>query len=214
MTGFRILLIGICIYGISLNLLAWQGNALGVLAYYTLQSNLVVAIFFIAWLFYNSLTRDKKPSAKYYLIRGAVTACITLTFIVFHFALRPTLFTGDYIQTYGSSVASLLLHYVVPLMVIADWLLFDQKGRFSKFDPLKWLFIPLAYLIFALVGAGFGIFNASSSRYPYFFIDIDKYGIGQVALNILVIAIGYAILCYLIYGIDKLLARKKKLKAR
>lgn len=41
-------------------------------------------------------------------------------------------------------------------MVIGDWLLFDKKGLMKKKDPLLWLAIPYAYLVFALFWGRFG----------------------------------------------------------
>jgi hypothetical protein len=120
-------------------------------------------------------------------------------------------------SAYGDSAANVLAHYVVPIMVIADWLLFDQKGVMKKLDPVKWLVIPLAYLIFSLVRAQFGTFPGTKSRYPYFFLDIDKYGVGRVAVNVLLVGAGYAILGYVIYfidlGLSKVLVKKRRGRA-
>jgi hypothetical protein len=92
-------------------------------------------------------------------------------------------------------------------MTLADWLLFDKKGRLKKLDPVKWLLIPLAYFAFAMVRAQFSTF-AADNRYPYFFIDIDKYGVGQVALNVLVVGAGFAVLGYVIYFVDLIMSKK------
>jgi hypothetical protein len=128
--------------------------------------------------------------------------CITLTLLIFHFLLRPTLFSMSDGASYVSSPANIIVHYVVPLMVLTDWLLFDRKGMFKKTDPLVWTIIPWAYFAFSLVRAQFAAFSNSDSRYPYFFIDIDKYGVGQVALNVLLIAVSYVTLGYILYLID------------
>jgi hypothetical protein len=200
-TIYRLILIILGVYGLYLNFTGGRIDAVSLLSFYTIQSNIVVLIFF-AWLVVRSWRRrdDQTPSLWYYTVKGGVTVCIALTFIVFHFVLRPTLFAmGGYV----SSGANILVHYVVPLMTIGDWLLFDRKGGFRRLDPLKWLVIPLAYFIFALVRAPFGSLAGMNSRYPYFFIDIDKYGVGQVALNVALFAVGFAALGYLLYLIDR-----------
>jgi hypothetical protein len=186
-----------------LNVSTLGGGAavLNTLSYYTLQSNIVVLVFFVAWLIYSYLRRDRAPSARYYTIKGGVIVCIALTLLVFHFMLRPTMFAMGGGDSYLVSPANLIVHYVVPLMTLADWLLFDKKGQFRRLDPIKWLLIPLAYLIFALVRAQFATFG-SGSRYPYFFMDIDKYGVGQVAINCLFITFGLLVLGYVIYLVD------------
>jgi hypothetical protein len=196
-TAFRIILVAACLAGIIMNVSMFNGA--NVLLYYTLQSNIVVLLYFAFLLI--SPQRNGSPA-----IKGAVMAGITLTFLVYHFVLQPTMFqmsAGGYVL----SPANALAHYVVPLMTIADWLLFDEKGQFKKTDPLKWTALPLAYFAFALIRAQFGSFPGQESRFPYFFIDIDKYGWGQVALNVLFISIGYVLMDYLIYTIDWFLAR-------
>jgi hypothetical protein len=101
-------------------------------------------------------------------------------------------------------------------MTLLDWLLFDKKGQFRRLDPVKWLLIPLAYLIFALVRAQFATFANTGSHYPYFFIDIDQYGVGQVALNCFLIGLGLLALGYVIYlvdlGLSKIPLAKKRAK--
>jgi hypothetical protein len=212
-TGWRLLLIGVCLWGILLNVLA-STDWLSILSYYTIQSNLIVLVFFIIFLIYSLRLKKKAPSARYYTIKGAVTMCITLTLLIFHFLLRPTLFSMSDGASYVNSPMNIIVHYVVPLMVLADWLLFDRKGAFKKTDPLVWTIIPWAYFAFSLIRAQFAVFTNTGSRYPYFFIDIDKYGIGQVALNVLVIAVGYVALGYILYlidlGLSKIPRRKKK----
>jgi hypothetical protein len=205
-TSWRLLLIGVCLWGILLNVLP-STDWFNILSYYTLQSNIIVLVFFIAFLIYSLRLGGKAPSARYYTVKGAVTMCITLTLLIFHFLLRPTLFSMSDGASYVNSPMNIIVHYVVPLMVLIDWLLFDRKGHFRKTDPLIWTIIPWAYFAFSLIRAQFAVFTNTGSRYPYFFIDIDKYGVGQVALNVLIIAVGYVALGYLFYGIDLGLAR-------
>ncbi|MDR0416838.1 MAG: Pr6Pr family membrane protein [Propionibacteriaceae bacterium] len=197
---YRGLLVAVCLTGLILNFTTWGPGAAGLLSYYTIQSNIVVLVFF-AYL----LCRWRRPEAAASpTLKGAVTVCITLTFLVYHFVLRPMLFSMG-AETYVPSPANALVHYAVPLMVIADWLLFDDKGEMKKLDPVKWLAIPLAYLLFALARAPFGLYPGTSRRYPYFFIDIDEYGGAQVALNCVVFGVGYALLGYLVFGVDRLI---------
>jgi hypothetical protein len=184
------------------------------LSFYTVQSNIIVLLFFVGLVIYSLTHRNKPLPQTYHTIKGAVVACITLTLLIFHFVLRPTLFAMTNGAEYATSPSNMLVHYAVPLMTLADWLLFDRKGAFRKFDPLIWTVIPWAYLGFSLIRAQLATFASSGSRYPYFFIDLDKYGIGQVALNILFIAVGYVALGYAIYLLDLGLSKLAKPKRR
>lgn len=208
-TIFRLFLVGLCAWGIWLNLTAWDGNWLELLSFYTLQSNILVLVFFI-YLLIRPLWTKQPPNST---VKGAVTVAISLTLLVYHFVLRPTMFSMAE-STYGDSPANILAHYVTPLMVIADWLLFDRKGMMTKFDPFKWLLVPLAYLVFAIIRAQLATFSITDSRWPYFFMDFDKYGIMQVVLNCSLVTVGYLALGYLVDAADYLMAKLGRLSPK
>lgn len=120
----------------------------------------------------------------------------------------------------SAASASLLgLHVVVPLMAIADWLMFDAPGGLRWRDPWLWLAAPLGYLaefviVLALggsLGAGAGAMGAvpdtegsvggggtggsvQASRAPYPFLDVDSLGVGTVALNVAALAAAAVVL--------------------
>ncbi|MDR1387960.1 MAG: Pr6Pr family membrane protein [Propionibacteriaceae bacterium] len=213
---YRVVLVAVCLTGLIMNFwTARFSSPLRLLAYYTIQSNVLVLILFLGLLVAQFVQRDGRGGDDVPSLKGAVTLAITITFLVFHFLLRPVLFsmTQDPSPTqyesdmgsYGLSWANLLVHYVTPLMALGDWLLFSPKGVWSRLAPLKWLIVPLAYFGFALVGAQLSFFSGPS-RYPYFFIDFDLYG-NQVWLHVLLIAIGFAALGYLMWLIDRGLAK-------
>ncbi len=105
------------------------------------------------------------------------------------------------------TLSDVLVHYITPLMALADWLLFDPKGRYRWFHPFAWLSLPLAYQLFAVIRAPFITApTPSGSRYPYLFIDIDALGWG-VVLWPLGMAAGLVALGYALYGINHLLGR-------
>ncbi len=202
---YKLILIFLAGWGLSLQLGLDQGQLhLSSLIYYTLQSNLLCFIFLIVTVIH--LCRhlhDGKHSFSYApRFKGALVVCIMITFLIYHFLLRPSFFSMDD----GSrifSISNLLLHYIVPLMFFGDWLLFDRKGRIRKTDPFLWLFIPLAYFIFAVIRAQIGGgMPYGTNRYPYFFIDIDALGVGQVLLNVLAVGISVLILGYILYALD------------
>jgi hypothetical protein len=205
---YRAILVAACLCGLTMTFgMSRSGGVWDMLSYYTVQSNIIVLLFFVGLVIYNLKHRGEELPPNYYTIKGAVITCITLTLLIFHFVLRPMLFSMAADAEYATSLPNVLVHYVVPLMTIVDWLLFDRKGAFRKLDPLFWTIIPWAYLGFSLIRAQFATFAATGSRYPYFFIDIDKYGVGGVAINVLCIAVGYVALGYVIYFVDRGLAK-------
>jgi hypothetical protein len=195
-TVYRMILVAACIAGIIMNIAVF--NRANVLLYYTLQSNIVMLLFSAFLLI--SPRRKVLPA-----IKGMIIAGIIMTFLEYHFILRPMMFQMG--AAYTLSPANTLAHYVMQLMTIADWLLFDEKGQFKKTDPLKWTALPLAYFAFALIRAQFGSFPGQEGRFPYFFIDIDKYGWGQVSFNVLLISVGFVLMGYCIISVDWVLER-------
>lgn len=99
---------------------------------------------------------------------------------------------------------NLLLHYVVPLGMLALWLTIVPKGRLRFASVLPWLVMPLVYFGYVLLR------GALTGRYPYFFLNVDRYGYGQVlqtaawfTLAFLALGTGFVIL-------DRLLGRRRR----
>ena len=169
-------------------------------SYFTIQSNVMCLIL----LFWNL---RKEPPA---LFRGLATVCITLTFLVYNFLLRPGSLT---IYNLGNikNMATTFAHYLVPACVWADYLFFSQKGLMRLSYPLKWLCYPLLYLAYILLvykpSGGTFIVDGKICSVPYFFLDAEVMGAGGVAVWCIVLAAGFLALSYLFLLLDKLLSR-------
>ena len=139
-------------------------------------------------------------------VKGAITLAITITFLIYHFLLSSSDFAMS--EPYkGYFISSILLHYIIPIMVIIDFIIFDKKGVYTKKDPFIWLLIPSVYFIFSIIRASIGDPFSDGSRYPYFFIDIDKYSSETILINLILLAIGFLIIGYSIYFIDNKFSR-------
>jgi hypothetical protein len=153
------------------------------------------------------MKKDGPRGASAYMPRfkGAVTIAITVTLLVYQFMLADTPFS----MTEGN-LGNFLVHMLTPVLVILDWLLFDEKGRYDVFDPLRWTIIPLCYFVYALIAAPLGVTYFGGRRYPYFFVDVDAIGAGGVALYVVAIAAFFVILGYIVLGLDKLMGRSSR----
>ncbi len=69
------------------------------------------------------------------------------------------------------------------------------------------LFTPLL-VIFDYINFGGNFLGGS--KYPYFFLDIEKYGISGVIGNLTFVYILFLLYGYLVYFIDKKLGKKNK----
>ncbi|NLZ46682.1 MAG: Pr6Pr family membrane protein [Clostridiales bacterium] len=206
---YRAIFIILCGYGLYLNSGIPTGNFSPVtFLYYTILSNIMCFVFIGICLIKN-ITQFKNwnkdddhcitPKAK-----GGVTVGITITFLIYHFMLVPQAFSmGDGFNLW--TLPNLLVHYIVPIMVIADWLLFDKKCNYRPYQPITWLLIPFVYFVFAMVRGFFGGAIFWESKYPYFFLDADKIGYLGVFKYFFVLAILITVLGYIFYGIDRLL---------
>ena len=170
-----------------------------VLNYFTLMSNVLCAVYFLCAAV--QLLRGRPAFWK--RAKGAMLLCILVTGLVYHFMLH-----GRFEMQGTLFWSNTLLHYVVPVMSLLDWLLFDEKGAYSWRDPFLWLLAPTGYFIYVVVRVHFGaILGPYGSPYPYFFMDAGTLGWGLVlAINLGLLA-GFLLLGLLLTAVDKALAR-------
>lgn len=159
------------------------------LRFYTYLSNVLVIGFYTFLVLRNAtLTSTLKK------IKTGITLAITLTFLVYNILLLPKT-TPEQFWHYRNFT----LHYLVPILTIVDWIIFDKKTNYSLIEPIKWTVFPIIYCIFALItGAIFKIPipNEKESPYPYFFLNGEKIGWHLVLLYIVLISLLYIVLGY------------------
>jgi hypothetical protein len=69
-------------------------------------------------------------------------------------------------------------HIAIPVLTAVWWAVWAAKPLALKSLPF-WLLWPFGYCLYALIRGVIG------GQYPYFFLDIDQFGLAQVALNII-----------------------------
>jgi hypothetical protein len=173
----------------------------GLLPYFTIQSNIGYGVF-AAWAAVLAWRGHLGSPAG---LKGAVTLYIVITGLVYHLVLAnpasPFAVTGVH-RTFAEAAGNQLLHTVVPLMAVLDWLVFDARGRFRWAYALYWLAFPLGYLAFALVR------GMIVGRYPYSFIDVNDLGYRGVTVSAVVFAVAFWLLGLLLVTADRLPARQ------
>ena len=140
---------------------------------------------------------------------------ILLTFLVFNILLagEPTRNPA-----LNFKINSVLLHIVLPIMYIADWILFYEHKNVKWNWPIISAIFPLAYAIFIFLHAWAYKFDATipnytktgSFIYPYFFLNLEKLGIAGVLKWVAILAVGFIVFGYIFYGIAKLLQKHEK----
>ena len=140
---------------------------------------------------------------------------MVLTFIVFN-ALLANDPNRDPALNYA--VECILCHIVLPVMYVADWVIFYPHGNVTWKLPLLSALFPLSYLGYVFAHAALWGFDNSVMNYagtdpiiyPYFFLNPDRVGAGGIALWSAALLAAFVAGGYLFMLIDRLLAPKSK----
>lgn len=202
---FKLLIVFIASYGILLNSGYPNSFEPQMFLYYTILSNLICLIYFVVVLcqmIHGIISSNE--FIENMRVKGAVIMVITVTMTIYWLVLVP----AGFVMGEGSTMwANLIVHLIVPLLVIFDWLLFNRKGGISKNDPVYWIIIPLCYYLFTVMGYFLNVTYVDGSHYPYFFIDSELLGWGTVGLNVFFLVIVFLVIGYLVYFTDNMLKR-------
>lgn len=172
--------------------------------YFTNLSNLLCFVYFTV-LIIMTLLKKVKRNDTYYIIKGMVTMAITITMFIYNILLSSNgmgVFKGHELECN-------LVHLVVPLMVILDYIIFGEKGNLKKEYPVIWSLVLILYIIFVLIYALLGGTFLNGLPYPYFFMDINKFGTIGVVFNLLIVYIFFVGFGTLVQKIDNWLGKNK-----
>ncbi|WP_440896972.1 Pr6Pr family membrane protein [Amphibacillus sp. Q70] len=169
---------------------------------FTIHSNIIVTIIFIISASAHVL---KKPeSYKLDLCKIAALIYMIVVLSIYHFILSSG---GEYSGT--RIITNFTLHYLTPILVGLNWLIFEEKKRYRYKSILFWLLFPVLYGVISLLR---GLYDGF---YPYFFLnpnDNFPAGIGSYA-NVAFVIVGltfvYCLLGTLLILINRVLLRWK-----
>jgi hypothetical protein len=147
-------------------------------AYFTIQSNLIVVALY-AWLVANG---DRPRSRTLESFRGAAASYMTVVFFVVIFLLSSV--------DVGLRLAwvDVVLHKVVPIVVVLDWIVDPPGVRLGVRDAIAWIVYPLVWAGVTLVR------GAIDGWYPYPFLDPANGGYGSVAVMVVAITAGFLVI--------------------
>jgi hypothetical protein len=154
-------------------------------SYFTIESNVLAVVMLLV-----GGLRDPR-SDRWAYVRGAVTLYTTITGIVY-----AALLADDEVGLISPWVND-VLHQVMPLLVLADWVFRPPWPRVSYRAALAWLAFPLAYVAYSLIR------GPIVDWYPYPFLDPRPQGYDHVAVTSIVLAIGMALLALVVLRIGR-----------
>ncbi|MDR0784085.1 MAG: Pr6Pr family membrane protein [Propionibacteriaceae bacterium] len=171
------------------------------LMFYTIQSNLLAIILFTILVVatIRGLRQGPRGEASYLRrLTMVVTIDLLVTLVVFWGLLAPNLGLGFLL-----SFDNIAVHTLVPLLCLTDYIVFSKPGQLKYRDVYYACIFPLFYVLFVNIAAVAGYvyhFDDETTRFPYFFLDFDRLGLGVIAYigAILVVFLGLAHLTYLL----------------
>ena len=149
--------------------------------YFTVLTNLFVALTATLPLIagFSGLGRwFGKPT-----VLGCATTSILIVGITYHFLLR------NIWQPQGLQLlADIVLHYVVPILAFAYWLVFPPRSKLGILAPLAWCLYPMGYFVYVFAR------GKLLGSYPYYFIDVTSIGYRQAMLNSFGLLVAFIVL--------------------
>lgn len=180
----------------------------GMFCFYTNLSNLLVilyelALFLSAAFGADGLLRILTNST----VAMSMAACIWITHIIYHFVLLRDFKRsgGTFADTAGEAAGNICVHYVTPLLVLLQWLLWADKSGLTVWSAAAWLVIPLAYFVFAMLRAKTGRpIGNTHYIYPYPFLNLPELGPKKFWLGIGKLLLFYLALGLVLVGVGRL----------
>jgi hypothetical protein len=169
----------------------------------------VVVLLLSALILFKLIKIDEQLLRK---IKGATIVATILMMFFYNFVLIPYMRVN--IPTYQIySLKDIFIHFLSPIIILADYIFFDEKGLLEYrdgFSFIYYLFIYVAYVIvYDLLGGRF-IISGVESIYPYFFLNIEKQGIWVTLLVILMIGLVFTGFGLALVWVDQILKRPIK----
>ncbi len=165
------------------------------LSFFTIESNIFAGLVLLA----TGLASVARRPIRWDNLRGAGTLYMVATGLVYN-----TLLLDVEVGNLASWVNN-VTHRLIPLVMLADWLIAPPRHRIQRRTTLLWLVFPIFYCAYSLIRGPFVDF------YPYPFLDprLDG-GYGRVAIFVAVLAIAFGLLALLIAWVGNRMASRDR----
>lgn len=197
------LILGLVALGLqfSISIPAYMANGMSLPAalvqffsFFTILTNIAITLIYLSalagWSWLNWFRTPKT--------RAMMTGVMMLVMIFYHVLLRPVWEPQGLFL-----VCDYLLHYATPILFALWWGLTQRHGTVDYPDAPSMLVPPLIYLAYVMAR------GALTNAYPYPTLNAFELGYGQVAINVVLVAVGLSILYLITIGIDRALARRR-----
>ena len=175
-------------------------NPVNFFSFFTIESNVLASLIYVVA---GVAGLAGKQGTQLALLRGAATLYMTVTGIIYVLLLSG-------LTQADSSLAwvNIVLHYIMPLAVLVDWLISPPAVRIAFKQAAWWLIFPISYLAYSLIRGHI------VTWYPYPFLNPANGGYTKVAVTAIGIAVAFVILTWLISGVTRLRPLPKNMHLR
>jgi hypothetical protein len=168
------------------------------LSYFTIESNILAVIVLLV----GGLAAPQSP--RWQIFRGAVTLYMLITMVVYAVLLADidVMLTDKWIND--------VLHRVLPLVLLLDWLFVAMAQRLRPTFELigLWLIFPVVYGVYSLIR------GPIVDWYPYPFIDPRAQGYVSLTIGLVVLLVVFVVLAVAMAGLGDLPARWRERKSQ
>lgn len=177
--------------------------------YYTNLSNYVcMAMMFMSLI--STYKSAKKKEDGYCKVAPTFTfMCVILilvTFLIYNILLADE----NTVVQYFTSQSNMIMHVILPIMYILNWVLFYEHPSLKWYYPLLSTVMPLIYVIFIVIRAQLITAGENTVLYPYFFLNISELGWGGFFTWVIVLLSVFIVIGYLIYLADRFIMCKQQ----
>lgn len=197
------------------------------LTYFTDLSNIFIDVVLLVFLFRNFRRLRKGGKAapmpnSWYVVKFMATISITLTFFIYLTLLAPTNDAGFLNAYFCNGAGSFCVHFVTPILAIADYILFDYRYVSNRLHVLFAIVPPYCYVGFVVILSHFGIRWNDTMYAPYNFLNygaptgwfgFDPSLLGSTTLGIGVVYM-VVVLTILFVGVGALYLQIKNVRRR
>ncbi|MFD9549633.1 Pr6Pr family membrane protein [Nocardia salmonicida] len=161
------------------------------LSYFTIESNILSAVVLLV----GGLLAPQGP--RWQLVRGATALYMLITMVVYAVLL------ADVDVRLNDPWINDVLHRILPLVLVLDWLLVAMPQRLRPSPKLigLWLVFPLVYGVYSLIR------GAVVEWYPYPFLDPRQQGYVSLVIGLVVLTLVFVVLAVAMASLGDVLSR-------
>jgi hypothetical protein len=146
-------------------------RTLNYFSYFTILTNLFVAVILTLPVV------APASRAGRWTLQPSVRARATMYLVVVGLGYHLLLSAGSTLQGMAA-FGNVIVHYIMPVAILLDWLLFAPRGGLRWTDPLRWLRYPLVYFAWTVVH------GYAADWWPYWFLNLPQLGLARSALAV------------------------------